>query len=88
MAAKAIMAMGAGSIAAILFWMSLYLAGPVVLFPGVAALAVAGFWLTRRVDGLWALSERLLIAGLIAAQASLLSAAFMEVVPIVLERVI
>lgn len=86
--ARAIIAIGAGGIAGILFWMSLYLAGPEALFAGVIALAVGIAWFTRNVHNLGALSERLLIACLIAAQASLLSATILKVVPVVLERVI
>lgn len=86
--AKVITVIGAGGIAGILFWMSLYLAGPEALFAGVIALAGGIAWFTRDVHSIWALSERLLIACLIAGQASLLSAAILEVVPVVLERAI
>lgn|GEM_PF-2415147 len=85
---RAVTAIGTGGITSILFWMSLYLAGPEALLVGAIALAVGIAWFTRGVESLWALSERLLVACLIAAQASLLSAVILQVVPVVLERAI
>lgn len=86
-ASRILVPAGTGSIAAVLFWMALYLAGPEALFAGVIALAAAIAWLTRRgIDSTWTLTERLFIACLVAAQASLLSAALLEVVPVVLDR--
>lgn len=85
---RVVVASGAGAIASILFWMSLFLAGPEALFAGAITLAVAIAWVTRGTRSAWALGERLLIACLIAGQASLLSAAILKVVPVVLERVL
>ena len=86
--ARAVTAIGTGGIAGILFWMSLYLAGPEALLAGAVALAVAIAWFTRKAESLWAMSEHLLVACLIAAQASLFSAIVLKVIPVVLERAI
>ena len=83
---RAITVIGTGGIASILFWMSLYLAGPEALLAGAIALAVGIAWFARKAEGLWEMSEHLLIACLIAAQASLFSAIVLTVVPVVLER--
>ncbi len=77
---------GAGGIAGILFWMSLYLAGPEALFAGVIALIAGTVWFTRDARSIWMLTEGLLIACLIAAQASILLAAILKIVPVVLNH--
>ena len=85
---KVVTLIGAGGTVAILFWMSLYLAGSEALLAGVIALALGIPWFTRGAHSVWALTERLLIACLLAAQASLLLAAVLQIVPVMLDRVI
>lgn len=83
---KVVTLAGAGGIAGILFWMSLYLAGPEALIAGVIALVAGIAWLTRGSRSVWALVEGSIIACLIAGQASVLLAAIMTIVPVVLSR--
>jgi len=85
---KVVTLIGAGGTAATLFWMSLYLVGSEALFAGAIALAIGIPWLTRGVHSVWALTERLLVACLLAAQASLLLAAILKVIPVMLGRTI
>lgn len=84
--AKTVTLIGGGGIAGILFWMSLYLAGPEALFAGVIVLITGLAWFTRDAHSIWALTEGSLIACLIAAQASVLLAAILKIVPVVLTR--
>ncbi len=83
LAAKLITIGGAGASAALLFWMALYILGPLVLVANVIALAIGIAWLTRNVDDGWVLAERTLIASLVAGQAGLIVALLIRVAPVV-----
>lgn len=75
--------LGTSGMAGALFWMAVYLAGPLPLLPGAVALVLALAWLTRHADHGVALAERAALAGLLAAQASLLAAIVVHVLPVV-----
>ena len=83
LAARIIIISGTAAIAALLFWMALYVLGPLVLVVNVAALAVAIAWLTRHAMNGWILAERVLIASLVAGQAGLIVAVLVRVAPVV-----
>lgn len=83
---KIITLVGAGSIASVLFWMALYLAGPEALIAGVIALVAGIAWLTRGARSVWALVEGSIIACLVAGQASILLAALVKIMPVVLSH--
>lgn len=78
---------GGGSIATLLFWMALYLAGLVTLLVGAGTLLVTAALLSRGAHSVWTLTERFLISSLMAAQASLLVAAIIRLAPLVAKHV-
>lgn len=79
---------GTGGIAGVLFWMGIYLAGPISIIPGAVALLVALALFRRRMTDGQALAERTMMACLLAAQVSLLAAVCIEVLPVVFEHVL
>ncbi len=68
-------------IAALLFWMAFYTAGAMMCIPGAIVLFVALVYLRPRMKSLQLLAEHGVFACLLAAQASLLSAILLHVVP-------
>jgi hypothetical protein len=74
---------GVGAIAALLFWMALYILGPLVLVVNVVALAIGIAWLARHAEDGWVLAERVFIAGLVAGQAGLIVAVLVRIAPVV-----
>ena len=88
LAAKLVTIGGAGSAAALLFWMALYILGPQVLVVNVIVLAIGIAWLTRHAGNGWLLVERTMIAGLIAGQAGLIVAMLIRVAPVVAKHVL
>ena len=83
LAARIITISGTGTIAALLFWMALYILGPLILVVNVVALAIGIAWLTRHTRNGWGLAERVLIASLVAGQAGLIVAMLIRVAPVV-----
>lgn len=83
LAAKLIVVGGTGSTAALLFWMAIYMVGPLVLVANVIALAIGIAWLTRKIEDGWALVERTLVACIVAGQAGLIVAMLIRVAPVV-----
>ena len=83
LAAKLITIGGTGATAALLFWMALYILGPLILVVNVIALAIGIAWLTRHADNGWVLAERTLVASLVAGQAGLIVAILTRIAPIV-----
>lgn len=84
---ETVILLGTSAMAGVLFWMSVYLAGPFPLVPGAAALALALAWVTRHAGHGVVLAERAAMASLLAAQASLLAAIIVHVLPVVLRHV-
>jgi len=83
LAARLIVVGGTGSTAALLFWMAIYMVGPLVLVANVIALAIGIAWLTRKIEDGWALAERTLVACIVAGQAGLIVAMLIRVAPVV-----
>jgi len=79
---------GTSGIAGLLMWMAVYLAGPVVLLPAAAVLLVALTRLTRPAMHGVVLAERASLAGLLCAQAGLLAAVIMRVLPVVFQHIL
>jgi len=79
---------GTGAIAGLLMWMALYLAGPLALVPGAAVLLAAIAYLTRRTTRGIVLAERVSLATLLAAQAGLLAAVIVRVIPVVFQHIL
>ncbi len=83
LAGKLIVVGGTGATAALLFWMAIYMVGPLVLVANVIALGIGIAWLTRRIEDGWALVERTLVACIVAGQAGLIVAMLIRVAPVV-----
>jgi hypothetical protein len=72
---------GTAGLSGTLFWMSVYLAGPIAIVPGAGVLFLALSWFARRMTTPQLVAERTVVACLLAAQASLLTAVILEVLP-------
>jgi len=79
---------GTGGIAGLLLWMAVYLAGPIALLPAAGVLLAGLFWLTRKVRNGVALAERASLACMVAAQAGLLAAVIMRVLPVAVHHIL
>lgn len=79
---------GTVALSGALFWMAIFLAGPIPVFPGAGVLLLALAWSLRRMTSGWRLAERAAVACLFAAQASLLTAVILKVLPAFVRGVI
>lgn len=80
-AREAVIVAGTGALSGALFWMAVFLAGPIVVLPGAGVLLVALIWFARKMKTAQLVAERTAMACLFAAQASLFVAVVMEVLP-------
>ncbi len=83
LAREAVILVGTAGISGAIFWMAVFLAGPIVILAGAAVLFVGMAWFTRGVDDAIALSERIALACLVAAQSSLLTGVLVTVFPVI-----
>lgn len=84
---ETVILLGTSGVAGALFWMAVYLAGPIPLLPGAVVLGLALAWVTRHAGHSVVLAERAALAFLVAAQASLLAAVILHVLPVVVRHV-
>lgn len=72
---------GTAILSGALFWMAVYLGGPITMFPGAAILFAFIAWSARKMTTLRLVGERVAMACLLAAQASLFTAIILVVLP-------
>ncbi|MGH8426626.1 MAG: hypothetical protein ACRES7_01415 [Gammaproteobacteria bacterium] len=79
---------GTTALSGFLFWMAIYLTGALTIIPGALVLFLMLAWYARRMTTLQLVAERTAFACLIAAQASLLAAVAVEVLPTFLHGIV
>lgn len=87
-AREAVIVLGTGAVSGAIFWMGVYLAGPIAILPGAGALFLALASFQRRMSNARLVAERGALACLLAAQTTLLAAVCIEMLPVVARNIL